>query len=151
VLEETFERICNIPGVLRCFICDNRGRVVVSSSPSDLEAGVLRDAAHEVMQMFASLARASGQVVDLDIACDRTRLTARDLGSGVLAVLGSPVVETPMLRLTLNVVAAQLRDDAELQGELESGGGGRAVLESDLDEVSWQLLRALERKDANDA
>jgi predicted regulator of Ras-like GTPase activity (Roadblock/LC7/MglB family) len=149
VLKETFERICSIPGVLGCFICDNRGRVVISSSPSDLEASALRDAAHEVIQTFATLARASGEVVDLDVACERVRLTARDLGIGILVVLSNPDVETVMLRLTLNVVAVQLGRGFELRTEFE--GGGRVVLESDLDEVSWQLLRALERKEANDA
>jgi hypothetical protein len=90
-------------------------------------------------------------VKELDFTYPGSRLLVRDLDDSLLVVLCEPKVEIAMLRITLNVAAAQLKDDVELRTLLKDSAPEREVLENELDQVSWQLLKALERKGANNA
>jgi hypothetical protein len=104
-----------------------------------------------VVQTAAVLSATGEPGGELDLRTASIRLVLRDLDDSVLVVVCEHQVDTPMLRMTLNVAATQLRDDEELGGRLRDSLKVKQVLESELDELSWQLLKALERKESNDA
>lgn len=151
MIDERLAEINTVAGVTGSFVCDNSGRVIASSFSGDLDMTSIRDVAREMVQTAAVLSAVREPVGELDLAYARSRLVARDLDDSVLVVLCDPRVDIPMLRMTLNVAAMQLRDDEELGSRLRDSLKVKEVLESELDEISWQLLKALQRKESNDA
>jgi predicted regulator of Ras-like GTPase activity (Roadblock/LC7/MglB family) len=151
VIDERLAEISAVARVIGSLICDNSGRVIASSFGADLDMTSIRDVAREVVQTAAILRAAREPAGELDFAYARSRVMARDMDDSVLVVLCDPLADIPMLRMTLNVAAAQLRDDPELGSRLRESPRVKRVLESELDELSWQLLKALERKGLNDA
>ncbi len=151
MIDERLAEINAVAGVTGSFVCDNSGRVIASSLTDDVDMTWIRDVAREAAQTVAVLSatRESGEELDLQTA--RIRLVVRDLGASLLVVVCGHQADTPMLRMTLNVAATQLRDDPELGDRLRDSLKVKQVLESELDELSWELLKALERKESNDA
>jgi hypothetical protein len=139
-IEERFAEIGAVAGVAASFICDNGGRVIASSFGEDADVTPVRDVARELLQTAAVLHRIGEPARQMDFTY-----------AGRRVVLCAPQVEISLLRLTLNVATAQLRDDVELRNLLRGHVANREVLESELDQISWQLMRTLEGKDANDA
>jgi hypothetical protein len=150
-IAERFREITSVEGVRGCFICDNRGRVVEHSFKDDRSVTPLGDVGREAVLTAAVFDRVLEAASELDFTFTGGRLILRDLPSSLLVLLCEPEVEIAMLRLTLNVAVGQLRDDAELRSRLRDSMVSREVLENELDEISWQLLKALERKEASDA
>lgn len=151
MIEQRFAEIGAVEGVTGSFICDNSGRMIASSFGNDVDITPIRDVAGELVHTAAVLDRVGESVRELDFTYPGSRLLVRDLDDSLLVVLCEPQVEIAMLRITLNVAATQLKDDAELRSLLEDSVPEREVLENELDQISWQLLKALERKGANDA
>jgi predicted regulator of Ras-like GTPase activity (Roadblock/LC7/MglB family) len=151
VIEQRFAEIGAVKGVTASFICDNTGRLIASSIGEDVDITPVRDVAGELVHTAAVLDRVGESVSELDFTYPGTRLLVRDLDDSLLVVLCEPQVEIAMLRMTLNVAATQLKDDTELQTLLKDSVPQREVLENELDQISWQLLKALEREGANDA
>jgi predicted regulator of Ras-like GTPase activity (Roadblock/LC7/MglB family) len=151
VIEQRFAEIGAVEGVTASFICDNSGRVIASSFGDDIDITPVRDVARELLQTAAVLDRVGEPARELDFTYAGSRIVVRDLENSLLVVLCKPQVEIAMLRLTLNVAATQLRDDAELRNRLRDNVTDREVLESELDQISWQLMQTLERKEANNA
>jgi len=150
-IAERFREITSVEGVRGCFICDNRGRVIEHSFSDHRNVTPLGDIGREAVLTAAVFDRVVEGASELDFTFTGGRLILRDLRNSLLVLLCEPEVEIAMLRLTLNVAAGQLRDDAELRSRLRASTMSREVLENELDEISWQLLKALERKEANDA
>jgi predicted regulator of Ras-like GTPase activity (Roadblock/LC7/MglB family) len=151
VIGERFREITSVAGVRGCFICDNRGRVIAHSFSDDRSMTPIGDVGREAVLTAAVFGRVRESASELDFTFTGGRLILRDLDSSLLVLLCEPQVEIAMLRLTLNVAAGQLRDDVELRSRLRDSLTDREVLENELDEISWQLLKALERKEASDA
>jgi len=151
VIDERLAELNAIAGVTGSFVCDNSGRVIASSFTDDVDMTSIRDVAREVVQTSAVLSEVQESAGELDLQYARSRLVVRDLDDRLLVVVCGHEVDIAMLRMTLNVAAPQLRDDAELGSRLRDSLKVRQVLESELDELSWQLLKALERKESNDA
>jgi len=143
--------ITAVAGVNGCFICDNSGRVVAHSFGDRRNVTPLGDVGLEAVLTAAVFGSVGEPAVEMDFTFTRGRLIMRDLGSSLLVLLCEPQPEIAMLRLTLNVAAAQLMEDPELRSRLRDSTASREVLENELDEISWQLLKALERKEASDA
>jgi predicted regulator of Ras-like GTPase activity (Roadblock/LC7/MglB family) len=150
-IKERFAEIGAVTGVTASFICDNGGRVIASSFGEDTDVTPVRDVARELLQTAAVLRRIGEPARELDFTYAGRRVVVRDLEDSLLVVLCAPQVEISLLRLTLNVATSQLRDDVELRNLLRGHVANREVLESELDQISWQLMRTLEGKDANDA
>ena len=148
---ERLRELTAVGGVRGCFICDNRGRVIQHSFSDHRSVTPLGDVGREAILTAAVFARVGEPASELDFTFTGGRLIMRDLQSSLLVLLCEPEVEIAMLRLTLNVAAAQLMEDPGLRSLLRDRPAHREVLENELDEISWQLLRALERKEATDA
>jgi len=150
-IAERFRDITSVAGVRGCFICDNQGRVLAHSFVDDRNMTPIGDVGREAVLTAAVFGRVGESVSEFDVTFTGVRMIVRDLDNGLLVLLCEPQVEIAMLRLTLNVAAGQLKDDRELRSRLRDSPAAREVLENELDEISWQLLRALERKEASDA
>jgi predicted regulator of Ras-like GTPase activity (Roadblock/LC7/MglB family) len=151
VIDERFREITSIAGVRGCFICDNSGRVIAHSFGDDRSMIRLGEVGREAILTAAVFGMIGEAVGESDFTFAGGRLILRDLDRSLLVLLCEPRVEISMLRLTLNVAAAQLRDDGELRNRLKGSPADREVRENELDEISWQLLNALGRKEASDA
>jgi predicted regulator of Ras-like GTPase activity (Roadblock/LC7/MglB family) len=151
VIDERFREITSVAGVRGCFICDNGGRVIAHSFGDDRSMTPIGDVGREAVLTAAVFGKAGEPASELDFTFTDGRLILRDLDHSLLVLLCEPKAEIAMLRLTLNVAVAQLKNDGELRGRLRDSPADREVLENELDEISWQLLNALERKEASDA
>jgi predicted regulator of Ras-like GTPase activity (Roadblock/LC7/MglB family) len=151
-MEEGLEEINVVSGVRGSFICDNRGEVIVSATPPDVDMATLNSIGREVTQTMAGLSMAGEAVTELDFTYDGARLVAHELAKAVLVVLCEPQVEIAMLRLTLSVVIARLKSDGEVQSQLEASLVEKELTQDKADEISWHLLQALiERREVNNA
>ena len=141
-MEEALAEINAVAGVRGSFVCDNLGTMIVSAVMTGLDASF--DAiGREVTQTMAALETTGEAVSELDFAYEGARLVAHDLEKAVLVVLCEPDVEIAMLRLTLSVVMARLKGDAETQSRLEARAEEKEVVQDEVDEISWHLLEVL--------
>jgi predicted regulator of Ras-like GTPase activity (Roadblock/LC7/MglB family) len=141
-MEEALAEINAVAGVRGSFVCDNLGTMIVSAVMTGLDASF--DAiGREVTQTMAALETAGEAVSELDFSYEGARLVAHDLEKAVLVVLCEPEVEIAMLRLTLSVVMARLKGDAETQSRLEARAEEKEVVQDEVDEISWHLLEVL--------
>lgn len=144
-MEEALAEINAVAGVRGSFVCDNLGTMIVSAVMTGLDASF--DAiGREVTQTMAALETTGEAVSELDFAYEGARLVAHDLEKAVLVVLCEPEVEIAMLRLTLSVVMARLKGDAETQSRLEARAKEKEVVQDEVDEISWHLLEVLKEK-----
>ena len=143
-MEEALAEINAVAGVRGSFVCDNLGTMIVSAVMTGLDASF--DAiGREVTQTMAALETTGEAVSELDFAYEGARLVAHDLEKAVLVVLCEPDVEIAMLRLTLSVVMARLKGDAETQSRLEARAEEKEVVQDEVDEMSWHLLEVLKK------
>jgi predicted regulator of Ras-like GTPase activity (Roadblock/LC7/MglB family) len=143
LIGEWLAEIEGVEGVRSSFVCDTGGQVIDVSVSSDSEGSFLSNTSRELAQTIAALAKVGGDVGELDLAFDRARVVVRDLKPGLVGVVCEPGVDIAMLRLMLNVAATRLRDDSDLRSQLLDMTTERDMLD-DLDEISWQLLQALD-------
>ena len=144
-MEEGLAEINAVAGVRGSFVCDNLGTMIVSAVMTGLDASF--DAiGREVTQTMAALETTGEAVSELDFAYEGARLVAHDLEKAVLVVVCEPEVEIAMLRLTLSVVMARLKGDAETQSRLEARAKEKEVVQDEVDEISWHLLEVLKEK-----
>ena len=148
MIQEWLADINSVKGVRSSFVCDTMGRVIADAFPADSEGDWLGACSRELARTVAALGKVVGDVVELDLACERARIVVRSLKSGLVGVVCDFGVDMAMLRLMLNVAATRLRDDGEVQSQLQAKVEESDVL-GDLDEISWQLLQALDGKDVN--
>ena len=143
-MEEALAEINAVAGVRGSFVCDNLGTMIVSAVMTGLDASF--DAiGREVTQTMAALETTGEAVSELDFSYEGARLVAHDLEKAVLVVLCEPEVEIAMLRLTLSVVMARLKGDAETQSRLEARAEEKEVVQDEVDEMSWHLLEVLKK------
>ena len=144
---EWLAEIDGVKGVRSSFVCDTEGHLIAGSLLADVEEGLGCNTSRELALTVAALARVVGEVGELDIAGDTTRVVVRVLAIGLLGAVCKPEVDIAMLRLMLNVAATRLRDDSALLSRLEQETMPGDVA-ADLDEISRQLLQALDGKEA---
>lgn len=139
-MEKGLAEINAVAGVRGSFICDNRGQVIVSATPVDLDATVLKSIGERAVQVLVALETAGEATREMDFMYDQVRLIVRDLTSAVLIVLCQPQVDVAMLRLTLNVVAARLKGHRQLATRATT----REITQNKVDQVSRNLLETFE-------
>jgi predicted regulator of Ras-like GTPase activity (Roadblock/LC7/MglB family) len=150
-MEKDLAEINTVSGVRGSFLCDNQGKVIASAAPAGLDTATLNSIGRGVTLTLAVLETTGEAMSELDFTYDGARLVARDLANAVLILLCEPQVEMSMLRLTLNVVTTRLKGNSRIQSQFKARAVEKEVLQNEVDETSWYLLKALETKEVNDA
>lgn len=138
-MEKGLEQVGAVPGVGGSFVCDNRGDVIVSSDPAVLATVTMNTIGREVGRAFVALEAASRPATRLDFVYDSWRLVAQDVGDAVFFVVCHPDADMATVRMTVEVVIAGWRKDANAQKRLHRHRAERAALVSaaTLDQGSW--------------
>lgn len=145
-MENGLKEIGRLAGVGGAFVCDNTGAVIVSSTPPVLATGTMNTIGREVAQTFAAAERAGWESSRAEFVYNSWRLVAEDLGAAVLFVVCEEGVEMPMVRMTIDVVAAAWRKDSRVRRQLARGSATRSTVTTaaNFDDLSRQLWRVIE-------
>lgn len=117
-MKKSLAEINGVTGVRGSFICDNRGAVIAGDAPPGLDAETLGAIGREVVQMMVGLQSAGEPTGELDLQYERGGLVVRDLDTAILIVLCQMQTDLALLRLTINVAVARLKQDKAAQRRL---------------------------------
>jgi hypothetical protein len=118
-MEQGLAQLSAIPSVEGAFICDNRGDVIVSSSPPVLATVTMSALGREVGRIVAAL-EASGRAGSrLDFTYSNWRLLAIDLSDGILLVVCQANVDMAFVRMNADIVLTGWRQDPVVQRRLQ--------------------------------
>lgn len=118
-MEQGLAQLSAIPSVGGAFICDNRGDVIVSSSPAVLATVTMSAMGREVGRIVAALEAAGRSGSRLDFTYSNWRLLAIDLSDGILLVVCHAAVDMAFLRMNADIVLTGWRQDATVQKRLQ--------------------------------
>lgn len=146
-MEKGIKQFGAIGRVGGAFVCDNRGEVIVSSSPAVLATVTMNTIGREVGRAFFALEAAHRAARRLDFRFDAWRLLAQDIGDAVLFVVCEPDVDMALVRMTADVVAAAWEQDPRVRKRLDARRSDREQLinVSSLDHSalqSWTLIQS---------
>ena len=144
-MEKGLEQVGALPGVGGSFLCDNKGEVIVSSDPAVLATVTMSTIGREVGRVFVALETAKQPADRIDFVYNSWRLLAQDMGTAVFFVVCQPEVDMAIVRMTVEVVIAGWRKDANAQKRLHRHQAERAALVSRavLDQGSWSSWTVL--------
>lgn len=128
-----------LPEVHGVFVCDNRGEVVASSSPSALATDSMASVAREVVRTLSALQAAGRSATCVQFEFDTWNLHARDLnGKGVLIVLAKPEADNALIRMITEITAVTWQDDNKVAKTLNRRPADRRLLvgRESVDDVS---------------
>lgn len=150
-MENILAEINSVNGVQGSFICGNQGQVLASVMPDSFDPTMLDSIGRQVIQLMVALDKAGGNMNEICFTCNRGSLVARDAGEAMLIVLGEPHTEIALLRLTLNVAAARLRNEKKMKVYLAHHPPKREIRQGEVDETAWRMLATLNSEGADHA
>ncbi len=118
-MEQGLAQISAHPRVGGAFICDNRGEVIVSSSPAVLATVTMSAMGREVGRIVEALEVAGRPASRLDFTYSNWRLLAIDLSDAILLVVCQAGVDMSFVRMTADIVLTGWRQRPEVQRRLE--------------------------------
>jgi hypothetical protein len=118
-MEQGLAQISAHPQVGGAFICDNRGEVIVSSSPAVLATVTMSTMGREVGRIVEALEAAGRPASRLDFAYSNWRLLVVDLSDAILLVVCHADVDMSFVRMTTDIVLTSWRRDPEVQRRLQ--------------------------------
>jgi hypothetical protein len=118
-MEQGLAQISADPRVGGAFICDNRGEVIVSSSPAVLATVTMTTMGREVARIVEALEAAGRPASRLDFSYSTWRLLAMDLSDAILLVVCYANADMSFVRMTADIVLTSWRRDAEVQRRLQ--------------------------------
>lgn len=141
-MDQTLAEISKLDHVRGVLVGDPSGKVFARVG-DDLEDIRFSLVAGQMGLLFASLFAVGRVVEEMDICYETVRLVARALHGTTLIVLCDPSVDIAMLRLTLNVVLARIKNDASIMNDLP--GWERVLRQAvgdDIQQVYIELMEA---------
>jgi predicted regulator of Ras-like GTPase activity (Roadblock/LC7/MglB family) len=148
-MEKGLQQLSAVTHVGGSFVCDNRGEVIVSSTPPVLATVTMNAIGREAAQAFEALDAAGQRATRLDFTYSTWRLLATDMGGeAILFAVCEPQVEMPVLRMTIDVVLAGWRKDQAAQKQLARHRGSRreVLARAHLDDVSQRSLKIIQSR-----
>ena len=141
-MDQTLVEIAKLDTVRGVLVGDPSGKVYARLG-NILDDKRFSLVASQMGLLFASLIAVGRVVEEMDICYDTVRLVARALHGTTLIVLCDLSVDIALLRLTLNVVLAQIKNDASIMNELP--GWERVLRQAvgdDIQQVYIELMEA---------
>jgi hypothetical protein len=118
-MEHGLAQLSSLPQVGGAFICDNRGDVIVSSSPAALATVTMSAMGREVGRIVAALESSGRPASRLDFTYSNWRLLAIDLSDAILLVVCYAEADMSFVRMTADIVLTGWREDANVRKRLE--------------------------------
>lgn len=110
--------INSITGVMDSVLINKDGSIVSLQKSPYLTKGLLESISKEVLKLDATIDAAGEGINGFDLLYDYGRVVVQKGGDFYLVVLCSSSVDTSLLRLTLNVVLKDLRENKASKGHL---------------------------------
>ncbi|MGH2634208.1 MAG: hypothetical protein ACRDG3_12420 [Tepidiformaceae bacterium] len=147
-MDKGLKELSLLPGVGGAFVCDNRGGVIVSSTPAALATATMNTIGREVAQAFTAAEKAGWPSTRVEFVYDTWRLLAEDLGGAVLFLVCEEEADMPIARMTVDVVAAAWRKDSGVKKQLARHWAARTdvMTTANFDEVSRRSWRIIESR-----
>lgn len=148
-MEKGLQQLSGVTHVGGSFVCDNRGEVIVSSTPPVLATVTMNSIGREVAQAFEALDAAGQHATRLDLTYNTWRLLATDMGGeAILFAVCEPQVEMPVLRMTIDIVMAGWRKDSNAQKQLARHRSHRreVLAKAHFDDVSLRSLKVIQSR-----
>ncbi len=145
-MERGLKEIGTVDHVEGSFVCDNKGDVMLSSTPAVLATATMATIGREVARTFEAMRAATRPVTRLEFDYGTWRLFGRDMGDALLLVVCQPPTDMPFLRMTIDIVASGWRQDPAAQKLLSSRRTERRELikPDNLDDASRKIWRLID-------
>lgn len=146
-MERELQQFCDIPHVGGAFVCDNRGRVIVSSDPAVLATVAMNAIGREVGRSLLALEASGQHGLRMEFVYDSWRLLAHDMGEALVFIVCEPGVDVATVRMTAEVAINAWRKDSRARKRLASHRVERQQLVSPatLDQTAewaWKLIQS---------
>ncbi len=107
-----------VAGVPQVIVCDNQGKVLGVLSDSNLDSADAKRIGLFAAQSLGAVQRISGKPHETEIQYERGTLLIRQVGNAFVIVSIAPNVNWSLLRMTVNIAAADFEKDRNLQKAL---------------------------------
>ena len=142
-MDKHLSEIAELTGVEGVLVGEPSGRILARIAVNDLYGASSAGVTSQTALLFASLYAVGRGVEEMDICYGNVRCVARALHGTALVVLCDPKVDIAMLRLTLNVVLARIKDDSDI---IDRFPGWESILSNakgeDIEQIHEALLEA---------
>lgn len=144
-MDKHLSEIAELTGVEGVLVGEPSGRILARIAVNNLYDTPSARVTSQTALIFASLYAIGRGVEELDICYGKVRLVARGLHGTALIVLCDPNIDVAMLRLTLNVVLARIKEDSNIMDRFP---GWESILSNaegdDIEQIHEALLEASE-------
>jgi predicted regulator of Ras-like GTPase activity (Roadblock/LC7/MglB family) len=113
-MENMLTEIIKVDRVNGAILLGPKGEIIAQSSRDGWRVKLLDDILHELELTFASLRLFGEEIEEVDFTYEDARLFARKLAGSALVVFSEPDVDIAMLRMTLNVALAQIKEQTSM-------------------------------------
>lgn len=142
-MDKHLSEIAKLKGVDVVLVGEPSGRILARIAASNLDYAPSARVTSQTALLLASLYAVGRGVEEMDIGYSDVRLVARGLHGTALVVFCKPDVDVAMLRLTLNVVLARIKEDKSIMDRFP---GWERILSNavgdDIDQIHKTLLEA---------
>ena len=108
-MEDILKSINSISGVMGSFICDGKGRVMVSAMPDSIDKAMLLNVGRTITQTVGGLATTHRRKIeDIDLVYGKGRFISKNLGESHLCILCVRNINVPLLNMTTNMAVKKL-------------------------------------------
>ena len=114
-MKDGLSEINDLSGVWGSFVSNNRGEVMLSRTPPDLEKPVLEDISRQILELVVSSGEQLKELSEIVFHYAQKKLFIVDLEKAFLTVVCTPSVDLSLLRMTINVVRTNWDDDTKVQ------------------------------------
>lgn len=113
-MEEILTEISKVHGTRGVFLLGPKGEVVAQAPREGHDIESLELILHEMQLTLASLRIYDAEVEEIDFVFENTRVFARKLARSAFVVFCEPKVDIAMLRMTINVNVAYIKEEADM-------------------------------------
>lgn len=114
MMEDLLVEIIKVDRVNGAILLGPKGESIAQSARDGWKIKNLDDILHELELTFASLRLFGEEIEEVDFIFESSRVFARKLAGSALVVFSEPDVDIAMLRMTLNVALAQIKQQTSM-------------------------------------
>src|SRR5512135_1639861 len=107
-MESYLKEINAVIGVIGSFVCLPDGSLLAKEMPDRFDPQGVETAARAAVQTFNALDGSGQRIVEADLVFAQGRLVMKNLRGGILAIVCTRTINTPLLNLTANLVAKKI-------------------------------------------
>jgi predicted regulator of Ras-like GTPase activity (Roadblock/LC7/MglB family) len=149
-MEDVLAEIIKVDQVNGVILLGPKCKIIARTTRDGWKKGRLEDILYELELTFASLRLFGEEIEEIDFVFEDTRIFARNLAGSALVVFSEPDVDIAMLRMTLNVALAQIKEQAGMYKFISRKWVGPDLSEPDISQI-YQALKESDPGEVNHA